>query len=70
MDNAYRLDKTALSIIDFRDQDPLKTTRYWLSKTSQERWHAIEYLRQVAYGYDRTRAGLQRVFEIVEREKC
>jgi hypothetical protein len=68
MNNSYRLDKTAFSIIDFRDQDPLENTRYWLTKTPQERWDAIEYLRQVAYGYDPTRTRLQRVFEITQRE--
>ena len=39
--------------------------QYWLSKTPDERFEALEILRQIAYGYDPATARLQRVFEII-----
>ncbi len=40
---------------------------YWLTKTPEERWQAIELLRQTLYGYDESTGRLQRVLEVVER---
>lgn len=65
--DAYKLDKTAFSVVSLHDQDPLEETRYWLSKSPQERWQAIEFLRQVAYGYDPTTTRLQRVLTVTQR---
>ena len=39
---------------------------YWLSKTPEERLEALEFLRQIAYGYDPSSARLQRVLEITQ----
>jgi hypothetical protein len=38
---------------------------YWMSKTPEERFEALEYLRQLAYGYDPAIERLQRVIEVV-----
>lgn len=65
--DTFKLDKTAFSVVSADEHDPLETTRYWLSKSTAERWAAIEFLRQVAYGYDPTTTRLQRVLTITQR---
>jgi hypothetical protein len=62
----YKLDKTAFSQGDFGEEGNEKA--YWLSKTPQERIQALEYMRQVIYGYDPATERLQRVYSIVESE--
>jgi len=43
---------------------------FWLSRTVDERFVAIELMRQRAYGYDsQSVPKLQRVFEVVTRER-
>ena len=42
---------------------------YWLSRTADERFEALELLRQIAYGYDPATARLQRVLEVVKLEQ-
>jgi len=42
---------------------------YWMSKTADERFEALELLRQIAYGYDPATERLQRVFEVARREQ-
>ena len=61
----YSMDKTAFSVVALHDNSDDK--EYWKSKTGEERLAALEYLRQVAYGYDPTTTRLQRVFEVVKR---
>ena len=39
---------------------------FWLSKTPLERLEALEYLREVAFGYDPATSRLQRVLETAE----
>jgi hypothetical protein len=57
-------DKTAFSIASLDDESDEKSFR--LSRTPQERLLALEYMRQVAYGYDPDTERLQRVFEIIK----
>ena len=61
--DAPRLDKGALVI--HRLGENLTDTAYWLSRTPEERFAHVEYLRWVNYG-DQAVARLQRVLEIVE----
>ena len=61
--DAPRLDKGALVV--HRLGDNLTDTAYWLSRTPEERFAHVEYLRWVNYG-DQAGARLQRIFEIVE----
>ena len=61
----YRMDKTAFSVTSLSaagDEEKV----YWLSKTPEERLEALEFLRQIAYGYDPSSARLQRVLEITQ----
>lgn len=40
---------------------------YWFSKTPYERLAAVEFMRQIIYGYDPSTTRLQRVFKITQR---
>lgn len=60
----YRLDKTAITVTSLGEQR--RDHAYWLSRPPAERLRAVEYLRQINYGYDATVARLQRVLEIVD----
>jgi len=43
---------------------------FWLSRTADERFVAIELMRQRAYGYDaQSVPKFQRVFEVIRRER-
>ena len=63
-DTPFRIDKTAISVASLGDDSDEK--EYWLSKTPPERLAALEYMRQVAYGYDPDTERLQRVIEVIE----
>ena len=62
--NFERIDTTAFSsgALD----EPGNDLEYWLSKTPGERLEAVEFLRQMMYGYDPATGRLQRVFEIAD----
>jgi hypothetical protein len=62
----YRLDRSKLSVGSL--DEPSDEKAFWLSKTPAERLRALEYLRQVAYGYDPDTTRLQRVLEVAQRE--
>ncbi len=66
IDFPYKMDKTAFSVASLEDEPDGK--EYWNSKTPYERLLAVEFLRQISYGYDPSTARLQRVFEIAEFE--
>ncbi|MBU2447218.1 MAG: hypothetical protein KJ666_16820 [Bacteroidetes bacterium] len=59
-----KIDKEAFSTASLFDQSDEK--EYWLSKTPSERIQALEFLRQIMYGYDPFTARLQRVFEVAK----
>lgn len=59
-----RLNKSVLEVTTLDEQgDDLA---YWQSKTHEERLQALEFLRQVHFGYDPATTRLQRVLEVVE----
>ncbi|HOW19132.1 MAG TPA: hypothetical protein PLC79_08850 [Phycisphaerae bacterium] len=62
----FRLDRSKFSV--GRLHEPSDEKAFWLSKSPEERLTALEYLRQVAYGYDPDTTRLQRVLEIAQRE--
>lgn len=41
--------------------------RYWLDKSIDERWEAIEIHRRIAYGYGDPPPRMKRVLEIIRR---
>ena len=63
----FRMDKAAFSVVTLSEADDERG--YWLSKTPQERLQALEFIRQVLYGYNPATTRLQRVFEVVKREE-
>ena len=65
--DSFQFDRSSFSVISLQEND--NETDYWLSKTPEERILAIEFLRQLMYGYDPATERLQRVFETAEFKK-
>ena len=65
--DSLRVDRTTMET--GRMSDKKSDREYWLSKTPDERFEALELLRQIAYGYDPATARLQRVLEVVELKR-
>ena len=63
-DEPFRMDKSQFSVSSLYDEPDDRA--YWPSKTPQERLQALEFLRQVMYGYDPTTERVQRTFEILK----
>ena len=63
----FKLDKSAFSVVPLSQADD--DLEFWLSKTPKERLEALEFVRQVFYGYDPATTRLQRVFDFVKREE-
>jgi hypothetical protein len=61
----FKFNLSTLSIANLNDEDK-EDRAYWLQKSPKERLIALEYLRQVMYGYDPNTSRLQRVFEIAK----
>lgn len=61
----FQFDKSHLSFGNFKSTDN-DDKEYWLSKSFQERLEAIEYLRQIMFGYDPDTERLQRFLEVVK----
>lgn len=61
---AIRIDKAAFDVVSLDDDSDEKA--YWQSKTPAERLAALEFMRQVMYGYDPATARLQRVLTTAE----
>jgi hypothetical protein len=63
--NKAKVDRRAFSVVGLNEADRLDE-QYWESRTSDERFEALELSRQIAYGYDPTTRGLSRFFEVAE----
>ena len=63
-DSPYKMDRTAFSVTSLSVESGER--EYWLSRSPLERLQALEFLRQVIYGYDPTSVRLQRVLEVAE----
>lgn len=63
----FRVDRSVIQVAKVSDRHSDRA--YWLSKTIQERLEALEFLRQLAYGYDPATTRLQRVLEVVKRTR-
>ena len=63
----FKLDKSAVSVVPL--SQAYDDLGFWLLKTPKERLEALEFVRQVFYGYDPATTRLQRVFEFVKREE-
>ena len=56
-----KLDRQHFSVLPLGECDEKD---YWLTRSTAERWEAIETLRQTIYGYDPARTRLQRVLTV------
>lgn len=65
--SSFRMDKTALSVVSLGGEPDDR--EFWASKTPAERLAAVEFLRQVQYGYDPAATRLQRILEITQLER-
>ena len=63
-----RVDRTKISVFSDFEESEKAEREYWYSRTPEERMLALEMMRRIAYGYDENSPGLQRIFEIAERE--
>jgi hypothetical protein len=61
----HRMDKTKFSVASL--QEATDETTFWRNQTPAARLEALEFLRQVMYGYDPATDRLQRVLEVVKR---
>ncbi len=61
-----KMDKTVVQVISLKDNDKMNDREYWMSKSPEERWEALELLRQRFYQYDPIADRLQRVIEVVK----
>ena len=57
------LDRDSFSVGTLDDDD---ARRYWRARTPDERLSALEFLRQVMYGYDPVADRLQKVLEVAQ----
>jgi hypothetical protein len=62
---SFRFNSSVFSVVNLNSEDT-EDKIYWLQKSPSDRLIALEYLRQVMYGYDPNTTRLQRVFEIAK----
>ena len=60
----YQMDKSAFTVAALTDESDERD--YWAAKTPEERLAALEFMRQLMYGYDPTTVRLQRVLEVAK----
>jgi hypothetical protein len=60
----FKIDKTAFSVSSFDEKSDEK--KYWQTKSIEERLLALEFMRQIFYGYNPITERLQRIFSIAE----
>ncbi len=63
---SLRMDKSAFSVASLSDEPDERA--YWHARSPHERLRALEWMRQVVYGYDPASTRLQRVLEVAKRE--
>jgi len=61
-----RSDKTAFSVVSLHEAD-VADKSYWAAQTPRARLETLEFMRQVAYGYDPLTARFERVLEAIKR---
>ncbi len=61
-----RVDRSAFQLGSLDETE--NSVEYWRQRTPNERFEAIETLRQIMYGYDPTTERLQRVLEFAQLE--
>lgn len=65
MQFSKKIDRNAFSVVSGFDE--ADDDGYWHALSPAERLNAVEFMRQILYGYDPFAERLQRFFEIAER---
>jgi len=65
-DHALKMDRSVFEQCDLSELDDRKDVAYWRSQPAEDRFAALELLRQTFYNYDPATTRLSRFFEIVE----
>ncbi len=60
-----RMDRTVLEVKPLEEQG--NDLDYWANKAPLERLEAVEFMRQVMYGYDPSTSRLQRVLAVAQQ---
>jgi hypothetical protein len=63
---SIRMDKTVVSVVSLHEADALDKA-YWAAQSPRDRLIALEFMRQVMYGYDPISDRVERVFEVIKR---
>jgi hypothetical protein len=63
--DSAKVKRDALIVTSLFEESDEKS--YWLSKNPYERLAAVEFMRQIIYGYDPSTTRLQRVLTITQR---
>jgi hypothetical protein len=63
---SLRMDKTVVSVVSLHEADALDKA-YWAAQSPRDRRIALEFMRQVLYGYDPISDRVEGVFEVIER---
>jgi hypothetical protein len=63
---SLRMDKTVVSVVSLHEADALDKA-YWAAQSPRDRLIALEFMRQVMYGYDSISGRIERVFEVIKR---
>lgn len=63
--DTMKMDKTVFSTVSLHDESD--ETEFWRSQSHQARMEALEFLRQVMYGYDPTTERIPRLIEVLKR---
>ncbi len=61
--NDTKMDKTVLTVASLHD--PSDENQHWRRQTPEARWEALEFMRQVVYGYDPSTERLQRSLTVI-----
>jgi hypothetical protein len=62
--DSLKVNRAAFSVAELDEETDEKA--YWLSKTPYERLQALEWMRQIIYGYNPATTRLQRVLTITQ----
>jgi len=62
----FKLDKSAFRVFSSFEEAEAADRAYWQTRTPTDRLLAVEFQRQIAYGYDPATTRFQRIFEVTQ----
>ncbi|MEX2212864.1 MAG: hypothetical protein WD768_01970 [Phycisphaeraceae bacterium] len=62
--NHFQMDRSAFAVYEL-GKEP-RASDYWVTRPESERLTALEYLRQVAYGYESCSQRIERTYKVLE----